>query len=360
MLGAVQIGVLAACIVLFVPMGMAGWHLSRNKMLFFSGALFITLAVGVHLMPYFPSLSSIVSTFSSVVVVENRDSCISFLHDMDWKNDSMLGELSMNSSSSKQSWTWSQSSHVLSCEFQKLGRTHVLDLLNGSWIVVSGDSEARLFVLSLLGLMLGTTESIENDLFKRHSNYETLVEENGAKVDFIWAPFPINLTDILKKFEKEHKYPDVLVMGSGLWHMLHFTNASNYGELLGSIRKSVVSLLPFSPEFGIDGPVAGSVSIQSPHMFWLGMPMLINSMLNTEAKKEKMTEKMCDAYESELYRSRLLRRSGGPLVLLDIRSLSLGCGSHCTEDGMHYDVLIYDAAVHIMLNALLIESHQRI
>jgi hypothetical protein len=33
--------------VLFVPMGLAGWHLSRNKVLFSSGALFISLAVGV-------------------------------------------------------------------------------------------------------------------------------------------------------------------------------------------------------------------------------------------------------------------------------------------------------------------------
>ncbi|KAB2599579.1 pre-mRNA-splicing factor CWC22 [Pyrus ussuriensis x Pyrus communis] len=42
--GAVQLGVLAACVVVLVPMAMAGYHLSRNKMLFFSGALFITLA----------------------------------------------------------------------------------------------------------------------------------------------------------------------------------------------------------------------------------------------------------------------------------------------------------------------------
>ena len=41
-----QAGVVAACVVLFVPMGLAGWHLSRNKVLFFAGALFISLAVG--------------------------------------------------------------------------------------------------------------------------------------------------------------------------------------------------------------------------------------------------------------------------------------------------------------------------
>jgi hypothetical protein len=31
MFGGIQIGVLAACVVLFVPIGMAGYHLSRKK-----------------------------------------------------------------------------------------------------------------------------------------------------------------------------------------------------------------------------------------------------------------------------------------------------------------------------------------
>jgi len=48
-------GVVVACVVLFIPMGQAGWHLSRNKVLFFSDALFISLTVGVHLSPYMDS-----------------------------------------------------------------------------------------------------------------------------------------------------------------------------------------------------------------------------------------------------------------------------------------------------------------
>ncbi|GMP82137.1 hypothetical protein CsSME_00036589 [Camellia sinensis var. sinensis] len=55
MFGAVQLRVLAACVVFFVPIGMVSWHLNRNKMLFFSGALFITIAVGVpshFLLPF--------------------------------------------------------------------------------------------------------------------------------------------------------------------------------------------------------------------------------------------------------------------------------------------------------------------
>ncbi|KAF4349016.1 hypothetical protein F8388_023314 [Cannabis sativa] len=74
MLGALQLDIMAAFVVVLVPMGMVRWHLSRNKMLFFSGALFITLAIDVHLTPYFPSVTDFVSSVSSVVIFDTRHS----------------------------------------------------------------------------------------------------------------------------------------------------------------------------------------------------------------------------------------------------------------------------------------------
>ncbi|KAJ7960037.1 PC-Esterase [Quillaja saponaria] len=294
-------------------MGMAGWHLSRNKVLFFSGALFITLAVGVHLTPYFPSMTDFVTSVSSIVVLDNRVSCISLLHEIVWE-------------------------------------------------VKPRDSQARFVALSLLNLVLDAKhmESVSGFLFKRHSNYQIVVDEIGMKLDFIWAPYTTNLTNLVMEFKQNHTYPDVLVMGSGLWHMLHNTNASDYGASLQPLRNSVASLLPVSPEFGTDGPVTGSVSIRSPHLFWHNLPILINSMLNTVEKRKKMTDIMRGAYDRELHKSKLLRKSGGPFLLLDIESLSWNCGVRCTDDGMHYDESVYEAAVQIMLNALLIESHQKL
>ncbi|XP_061347932.1 protein ALTERED XYLOGLUCAN 9 [Gastrolobium bilobum] len=372
MLGAVQLGLLAACVVLFVPMGMAGWHLSRNKVLFFSGALFITLAVGVHLTPYFPSVSDFVSSVSSSssssvddFVVNDRDSCVYSLHEIDWEvKPSRVFDPSLNNNSVNydKSWSWSRSSSVDSCEFQRLKRHDVSDLLNGSWVMVAGDSQARIFALSLLSLVMESerVESVKGSLFKRHSNYHVVFDEIGMKLDFIWAPYTSNLTNLVMEFKQKHIYPDLLVMGSGLWDMLHITNASDYGALLRLLRNSVTSLLPITPEFGTDGPVTGSVSVRSPHLFWLGMPTLINSMLNTQEKKDKMTDLMRGEYERELQKSNILRQFGGPLQLLDIGSLSWNCGIKCTDDGMHYDGVVYEAGVHIMLNALLIESHQKL
>lgn len=370
MFGAVQLGLFAACVVLFVPMGMAGWHLSRNKVLFFSGALFITLAVGVHLTPYFPSVSDFMSSVKSsnddVVFVEDRGLCVSLLHEIVWEVmpskvfDPLLRNNSLNYD---KFWSWSRLNSVSECEFQRLKRKDVMDLLNGSWVMIVGDSQARIFTLSLLSLVLDSdrVESVRSFLFKRHSDYHIDIDEMGLKLDFIWAPYPNNLTDLVMKFKKKHLYPDVLVMGSGLWHMLHITNASDYGDLLGLLKNSVTSMLPVSPKFENDEPAMGSVSsVRSPHLFWLGMPTLINSMLNTQEKRVKMNDVMEGEYERELRKSGILREFGGPFQLLDIGLLSLNCGIKCTDDGMHYDGAVYEAELHIMFNALLIESHQKL
>ncbi|KAB2612271.1 hypothetical protein D8674_034587 [Pyrus ussuriensis x Pyrus communis] len=369
MIGAVPFGLLAACVVVLVPMAMAGYHLSRKKMLFFSGALFITLAIGVHLTPYFPSVNDFVTTVSSVVVFENRrDSCLSHLHDVVWEvtPSPNFNALDNNTVNYDKSWAWPSSFAVSACGFQKLGRFDASDLLNGSWVVVAGDSQARLVALSLLSLVLdsGPLEKVNKDLFKRHSDYQIVVGEIGMRLDFIWAPYTVNLTNLVSKFKRNRNFPDVLVMGSGLWHMLHFTNASDFRVQLQSLRRSAASLLPVSPETVSERPetisASGSGSARTPHLFWVGMPTLINSMLNTEEKREKMTDVMRGEYDKELQKSKLLRKSGGPLWLLDIESLSWNCGVRCTVDGMHYDMRVYEAVLHIMLNALLIESHQKL
>ncbi|XP_059643530.1 protein ALTERED XYLOGLUCAN 9-like [Cornus florida] len=363
MLRTLQFRVLAACVVLFVvPMAMAGWHLSRNKMLFFSGALFITLTVCVHLIPYLASISTSSSSFSSssVLVLENRFICISLLHEIVFDVKPIGGIENLGVSSNYGGWNWSNSAPVVACGFENFGVSDALDMLKGSWVVVAGDSQARLVVVSLLSLVLGSEEmdSIRGDLFKRHSDYQIVIDGIGMKLDFRWAPYVMNLTDLMVEFKRNKNFPDVLVMGAGLWHMLHVTNSWDYGVSLRLLRDLVVSLVPASREFDTHGPgpAVGSNSIQSPHLFWLGMPMLINSMLNTEKKRDKMTNALRDAYDKQLYGSKLLHQSGGPFLLLNILSLSWKCGTMCTDDGMHYHGAVYEAAVHIMLNELLIES----
>ncbi|CAN0906652.1 hypothetical protein LINGRAHAP2_LOCUS24379 [Linum grandiflorum] len=69
-------------------------------------------------------------------------------------------------------------------------------LLNGSWIIVAGDSQWRLVVQSFWSLVLDSEkmELIKEKLFRRHSDYAIVVEEIGMKLDFVWAPYVVNLT----------------------------------------------------------------------------------------------------------------------------------------------------------------------
>uniref|UniRef100_A0A7N0U793 Pmr5/Cas1p GDSL/SGNH-like acyl-esterase family protein n=1 Tax=Kalanchoe fedtschenkoi TaxID=63787 RepID=A0A7N0U793_KALFE len=360
MLGTLQFGVVGlACVVLFVPMGMAGLHLSRNKILFFSGSLFISLAVIIHLTPYFPPIPDFLHSSPPLQKpVFYRQSCISHVHDVVF--DVVPSEL--NNSQHDVNWGWdSRTKAVLDCEFQKLGSADVSELMNGSWVVVAGDSQARFFVLSLLELVMDSEgmEMVRGELFKRHSNYRTLIDVIGMRLDYIWAPYERNLTDLVEDLGRNGSYPDVLVMGSGLWHMLHVTDTYDYGYRLRMLRSSVASFVAKSSAFGSEGAVAGSGQIRSPHLFWLGMPMLISARMNTKEKKERMTNEMGDRYNTALYGSRILRPSG-PLQLIDVSSLSQKCGDRCTIDGIHYERAVYEAAVHVMFNELLIESHQKL
>ncbi|KAK4347629.1 hypothetical protein RND71_033968 [Anisodus tanguticus] len=329
MWGAVQLGVLAAFLVLFVPVGMAGWHLSRNKMLFFSCALFITLAVCVHLTPYMLSSPGSVPLSSSIV---NLDSCICLLHQVAFDFQELDSNVGKNNS-----WKWIESEPVVQCDFRKLTKSDASDLFNGSWVVVAGDSQASLFVVSLLELLLGGNEMemIRGDLFKRHSDYNIFIDEIGMKLDFIWAHYVSNLTDLVLGFEEKKIYPDVFVIGTGLWDLLHINNATDYAVSL-KFFESVAKLL------------------------LVGNAKANKLMLNTDEKREKMTDVMWQAYTNELYRSKLLQQSGGPLLLLDVHALSNDCGARCTADGMHYHRVVYEAAVHVMLNALLVESNQNL
>uniref|UniRef100_A0A0D9XLY7 Pmr5/Cas1p GDSL/SGNH-like acyl-esterase family protein n=1 Tax=Leersia perrieri TaxID=77586 RepID=A0A0D9XLY7_9ORYZ len=346
---AAQLGVFAACVVLFVPMGLAGWHLSRNKVLFFSGALFLSLAVGVHLSPYLPSLPHLLllsSSSSRLLPLPSSfsSSCVPLLHRVSW-SDSSAGIIGGGG----RSWSWPPSI-ASTCGLARVSKDDASVLLNGSWVMVAGDSQARLLVLALLRLLLdpAAAAAVEPELFRRHSDYRAAVPARGISVDFVWAPFESNLTRLLREdLRLAPRAPDVLVVGSGLWHMLHVGDARSYGDGLGSIADAARSLrspLPVPP----------------PHMFWLGLPRLVNHMLNTDAKRARMNDTMVRDYDLEVEQRGLLQRDGGPFLLLDVGKLSRGCGQQCTADGMHYDGDVYDAVLHIMLNALVIESQQRI
>ncbi|KAH7281891.1 hypothetical protein KP509_35G001100 [Ceratopteris richardii] len=357
---------------------MAGLHLTRNRLLFFSVALFITLAVSVHVAPYFPSFSSLLIPLKSqwsisgiretfAKSIGGQTLCVSLLHDIAWKDDNFNSEdedynVSNRSLSDpcvlNRLWLWNKNSSAI-CGFQKVNRTDTSQLLRGSWIMIAGDSQARLLLLALLDHILLSTEFVREDLFKRHSDYS--IQRHNIKLDFIWAPYVSNLTSLIVKLRHNRSYPDVLIMGDGLWDMLHVTNASDYLESLLDLQRVVYSIFPISSYFNLlpSGTFAARTASNSgiPQMFWMNVPKLVSPILNTAEKREKLTNKLCKLYDEQLRSSKVLQPKG-PLMLLNLNEISNGCGVKCTSDGMHYCNVVYDAMVQVLLNALLIATEQ--
>ncbi|CAI9110314.1 OLC1v1010316C1 [Oldenlandia corymbosa var. corymbosa] len=338
-------------------MEMVDWHLSRNKVLLYSCALFITVTIGLHLTLYFQTFFVIINSSSSslpaspVVDSINHDSCVTWLHDIAFKNKD-----SNFSYDDSEAWKWVDSnSHVVDCMYKKLSKSEASDLLKGLWIVVIGDSQTRYTMDAFLELLMGPEEieRVRGD-FKRHSEYHITLDAIGLNMDFIWAPYVRNLTDWLVQSKKKRYLPDIIIMGAGTWDIIYVNNITDFVVSVKMLNDSVMPLLAVTPESEFrDKPV----EIWAPHMFWTGMPTYVHSMLNTKVKREALTNEKCKAYL--IHERKLLRNFGGPLFWLDYHSLTGKCGSSCTVDGMHFKV-VYQAAVQIMLNVILLESQQRL
>ncbi|KAJ3682012.1 hypothetical protein LUZ60_014585 [Juncus effusus] len=301
---------------------MSSRRLTRRNLLFLTSSFLISFLLFLRL-PFSPSLPS-------------SYHCISYLHNISW------------SQFPSSSWSWDKS---VPCIFRRFSRGDSSEILRGGWILVAGDSQARLMVLALLRVLLEPDKvaSVEPDLFKRHSDYHIEIHDRDIKIDFIWAPYESNITHLLQEILLTPRYPNILILGSGLWHMLHFTNPKQYGNSLSQIKQSANLLLdPFDPSDPF-----------RPKLFWLGLPNLVNSLLNTNEKKQRMNSTILRAYERETERRDILEREDGPFFLIDFGGLSKGCGIRCTLDGMHYDRTVYEAAVNILLNSIVYESRRR-
>ena len=246
-------------------------------------------------------------------------------------------------------WDWSWEPEPLrQCKYQKLDREEALQLLRGTWIVIAGDSQARLLFVALLELLLPSIEDLRPQLFKRHSNFEYSLKSHHMVMEFVWAPYTVNLTRLAYNYRENQKSPDILVSGAGLWHMLHSGNYTQYGSSLLKLKQALGSLL-WNPNPS-DQPL-------TPQLFWMNLPTLLPILLQTDLKRERMTSQKLKLYTMELLKSEMTG-SGGLTTLLDIQILSEQCGIRCTQDGIHYSQAIYRAALHVMINNLLIVTKQ--
>ncbi|KAK3218692.1 hypothetical protein Dsin_012662 [Dipteronia sinensis] len=98
----------------------------------------------------------------------------------------------------------------------------IVSMLIAVWVVVAGDSQVRLLLVSLLHLVLLKNAWMALKVIGSRGIVITnmRLDEIGMKLDFIWAPYETHLTHLIMKYKVKRSYPNVFMMGSGLWRQI--------------------------------------------------------------------------------------------------------------------------------------------
>ena len=210
-----------------------------------------------------------------------------------------------------------------------------------SWIAFVGDSIGRNMLVSTLEHAGVNTENVT---FERHSDFEYSMD-NDVRFSLKWAPFPENATDVVKQWQRDSesgkRVPDVVILSTSLWHILHIHNESLYRTSMNELSR-VLDRSKKNNE---------SPDRKSMVFFHANAPEVYRSKLVDIQKQTYMTPKRIDTYNSILYSvlSHDMRRTS---MLLDIFKITLDCGSDCSLDGIHSTQNVYQVVVQMIFNIL--------
>ena len=141
---------------------------------------------------------------------------------------------------------------------------------------MAGDSIARSLYAALLRIFDDDESSGTRRVAYGHQSFEYTLP-GAIRASFVWAPYTANVTDqinawcatttgicpcrvsskgsqrdCLMWWLRRHDtdvMPDVLVVGTALWHVLHVHNADAFENQLVLLRNLKTSLLPSVPAF---------------------------------------------------------------------------------------------------------------
>jgi hypothetical protein len=190
-------------------------------------------------------------------------------------------------------------------------------------------------------------------VFERHGDFERIIstattaatgsnnnnnnnDSGQVRVTFHWKPFPQNASNALSQW-KHDKKPALIITSSTLWHMLHIKDEKSFGNDMASLAAVTSDMIPKLPE--VPKPVT---------VLAVGTEVHAERLLSAE-KRAAMTSEAVDSYNKALKKSGVLAPQG-PFGLLDMFSITYGCGIECSVDGIHSQPQVYDAATQIVLN----------
>ncbi|KAK3262203.1 hypothetical protein CYMTET_28926, partial [Cymbomonas tetramitiformis] len=129
-------------------------------------------------------------------------------------------------------WAWPKQL-ARKCGVQSLDHSNASRLLQDKWIALVGDSVTRFLYAAFLRLL--TTTGDEQIRF-RHQSFEHEMPCN-VRLSFTWAPYPENITAQVEDWQATGMQPDALILGGGLWPILHIGRAELFRAEINILRQ---------------------------------------------------------------------------------------------------------------------------
>jgi len=227
------------------------------------------------------------------------------------------------------------------CGFGRLAATargnRVGKLIEGRRAAFLGDSGAR----NAYGGFVAATSDAWSDVSlttkdgEKHRDWaHDLV--GGAKATFTWAPYASDVVDALDAYS-ERDAPDLIVISTALWHVLHDESVSRYKTTMAALGARVRTIEAAHPKVVI---------------VWIDAALVIRDKLVAEDKRVKFTDTNLARYAKirDDQKSTRIVLPAGPAVRVRAREITALCGAECSVDGVHYRPVVYDAVAQIILN----------
>ena len=230
-------------------------------------------------------------------------------------------------------WGWDVTPPSERCRFFHRDPKTLQKTLQHRNITFAGDSIIRHLYHASCRQLGDITAGAYNTSMEKWSDFSKQYGKD-IQMEFRWAPYVTNLSDVVDAIVAESDKPDLLVLGGGAWDRLH-TYLSDSDQ--DSLHYTVTSLAQKLKRLKTEIPLV-----------WV-VPTTINSWaLTSEAKKENIREDQMESFR-DLYRESGIHE--GATFVLDGPAFTSARVDE-SYDGVHYPLYVYDAGAQILANAL--------
>jgi hypothetical protein len=235
-------------------------------------------------------------------------------------------------------WNWNQKSSQL-CQFHHLTPKEAMAMFKNRHVYFLGDSTVRFLYHRFNHLLdskyLPPVTDKKHENFIHHHSSPSL----NTTVEFHWTPFLRNITaDLTFTLDSSKDEGALWILGATLWDILHDHSLVDYQANLISLER-LLQQRPADPS----------------QVYWIAPLRVVNHKLNTEDKRNFMTEQAVEMYRD------VVKKSSIQSVLRCIDSENVTAErEEETVDGVHYSPEIYDVLVQLIGNSFLLDHYREL